>query len=72
MLYVRVFSEEKNARCSEDAYGDIDNENGDVAQRTASRSQVGERLVTGRIDDEETRNLELEGIVLRRDVSLST
>ena len=39
---------------------DIDNQDGDVAKRRTTRTQVGERLVTGGIDDEETGNLELE------------
>jgi hypothetical protein len=46
------------------AYRNIDNENGNVTQGTASGSQVGERLVTGGIDDEETRYLEVERVVL--------
>lgn len=63
----RLSARRRSVPRSNDAYGDIDNENGNVAQRTASRSQVGEGLVTRRIDDEETRDLEVEGVVLQRD-----
>ena len=36
---------------------DIDNQDGNITQRTATRPQVREGLVSGCIDDEETRNL---------------
>ncbi|RBQ68079.1 hypothetical protein VDGD_21613 [Verticillium dahliae] len=42
---------------------DVDNENGNVAQGRATRSEVGEGLVTGRVDDQKTRDLELESAV---------
>ena len=38
---------------------DVDNENGNVAERASSSTQVGERLVTGRVDDEQSRELVL-------------
>ena len=38
-------------------YHDIHDENSDIAQRTATRTQVRERLVSGRVDDQKARNL---------------
>jgi hypothetical protein len=39
---------------------DVDDQNGDVAERRTARPQVGERLVPGGVDDEETGHLKLE------------
>jgi hypothetical protein len=46
------------------AYRDIDDQDGNVTQGASSRSQVGKGLVPRGIDDEETGDLELEGVVL--------
>lgn len=39
---------------------EIDDENGDITQVATATSQVGERLVTGRIDEEDTVRLHLQ------------
>ncbi len=49
---------------------DIDDEDGDVAERRSTGSQVGERLVSGRVNDEETGHLVLEWRVLVEDSGL--
>ena len=49
-----------------ETYHDIDDENGDVTQRATARPQVRERLVSGRIDNKQPRDLELEAVVLHR------
>jgi hypothetical protein len=49
---------------------DVDNQNGNVAKGGASRTQVREGLVTGRVDDQQTGYLELEAAVLVDDCSL--
>ena len=46
------------------AHSDVDDQDGDVTQRTSTGSQIGERLVTRSIDDEQTRYLEVEFTVL--------
>ena len=46
---------------------DIHNQNGNVTQRTASCAQVGKGLVPRSVDDEKTRNLELEQPILVHD-----
>ncbi|ROW05672.1 hypothetical protein VMCG_05275 [Cytospora schulzeri] len=49
---------------------DIDDQNSNVAKRRTSGTQVGERLVTGRVDDQETRDLELKLAILVDDMCL--
>lgn len=48
----------------------VDDEDSDVAKRRSTGSQVGERLVTGRVDDEQTRNLVVELAVPVEDLGL--
>ena len=43
---------------------DINDKDGDVAQRAASRAQVGKRFVPRSVDDQQPRNLVLERAVL--------
>jgi len=49
-----------------EAVHDIDNEDCDVTEGGASRAQVGEGLVTRRVDDEETRNAHIDLIPQER------
>ena len=49
---------------------DIDNKNGNVAEGRATGSKVGEGLVTRRVDDQQTRDLELQLAVGIDDSSL--
>lgn len=43
----------------EQTHRNVYNENGDITQTTTSRPQIGETLVAGRIDDEQTWDLDL-------------
>ncbi|EPE03432.1 hypothetical protein F503_07735 [Ophiostoma piceae UAMH 11346] len=47
-----------------EAVHDVDDEDRNVAQRRTTRAQVGERLVTGRVDDQQAGHLEVERAVL--------
>lgn len=47
------------------AYRDVDNQDSNVTQRTSTGSQVGERLVTRGVNNQQTRNLEVEFAILK-------
>jgi hypothetical protein len=46
------------------AYHDVDNKDGDVTERTSTGTEVGEGLVTRRVDDQQTRDVVLEVTIL--------
>lgn len=43
---------------------EVDDKNGNVTERTSTRTEVGERFVTRSIDDEQSRNFVLLRAVL--------
>ena len=51
-------------------YHDIDDKNGNVTKRATTSSQIRERLVSGSINNEQTRNLVLLTAILVHDGSL--
>ena len=49
---------------------DIDNKHGQVTKRATSRTQVGERLVTWCVDDEETWQFEIKRLASSHDIDV--
>jgi len=47
---------------------DVDNKDGHITKRATSASQIGERLVTGCVNNEEAWNLEVERLALSHDI----